>query len=78
MKEDLKDKLKHLIYISDKNKKQLYSELNMSQPTFLSKLKNPMTFKLNELVDLLKILNISICDFFNGHLMMNNYENKER
>ncbi len=78
MKEDLTDKLKHLIYLSGKNRKDLYTELNMSQPTFLSKLNDPMRFKLGELVSLLKILKVSICDFFNGHLIFSNYEDKEQ
>jgi len=70
MEKDLTDKLKHIIYLSDKNRKEIYTELNMSQPTFLSKLNDPMKFKLGELVSLLKILNVSICDFFNGHLIL--------
>jgi hypothetical protein len=70
MEKDLTDKLKHLIYLSDKTRKDLYTELNMSQPTFLSKINNPMKFKMGELVSLLKLLNVGICDFFNAHLIL--------
>jgi len=70
MEKDLSNKLKHLIYISGKNRKQLYVELNMSQPTFLSKINNPMKFKIGELVSLLNLLNVGICDFFNAHLIL--------
>ena len=72
MEKDLTDKLKHLIYLSDKTRKDLYTELNMSQPTFLSKINNPMKFKMGELVSLLKLLNVGICDFFNAHLILSN------
>mgnify|MGYP003113200393 FL=1 len=70
MEKDLSNKLKHLIYISGKNRKELYTQLRMSQPTFLAKINNPMRFKIGELVSLLKLLNVGICDFFNAHLIL--------
>ena len=72
MEKDLSSKLKHLIYISGKNRKELYTQLKMSQPTFLSKINNPMRFKIGELVSLLRLLNVGICDFFNAHLILSN------
>jgi hypothetical protein len=69
LKNSLSDKLKHLIYLSDKNRKEIYVSLNMSQPTFLT---DPMKFKIGELVSLLKLLNVGICDFFNAHLILSN------
>jgi len=77
MKEELSKKLKHLIYLSAKNRKEIYEELQISQPTFLSKVNDPFKFKLSELIALLKILNVSICDFFNAHLMLMHNENKK-
>lgn len=72
LKNSLSDKLKHLIYLSDKNRKEIYVSLNMSQPTFLTKVNDPMKFKIGELVSLLKLLNVGICDFFNAHLVLSN------
>lgn len=77
MKEELAKKLKHLIYLSGLSKKEIYDKLGMTQPTFLLKLNDPLRFRLSELITLLKILKVSICDFFNAHLMLMHNENKK-
>tara|TARA_R100000664_G_C2756084_1_gene143892 strand:+ start:1473 stop:1703 length:231 start_codon:yes stop_codon:yes gene_type:complete len=66
MDKNLSFNLKHLMFIRGYTKLYCSKELKISYPTFLGYLKNPTKMQLTTLITLCKLLDVSICDLFNG------------